>query len=252
MIKLLNLLPTSFYHDPFSGELQEGLIRTVPIDQAMEIVERKVEEYPELDLLNDGNTIILGFKPTYSSDQFSKYATGALGDPKISEVLLLANNLGYFPSVVKYELNNKAEQYTQKYNPAKFRDLILNEQPTYLIFEFEAKYDPIVEVPRFVYHITADKNIDKIKKIGLTPKTQGKRSTHPERIYVSLSKKDSDFLFNRLKYHFGKGQGIELVIDTATLKQTFYEDPNFKGRGVYTYTNIPPQAIIEYNALGEN
>jgi hypothetical protein len=142
MIKLIDLLPVSIYRDPFSGELEEGLIRTVPIDQAMEVLEREVEDYPELDFLNDGNTIILGFKPTYPSDQFSKYTTGDLGDPKISKVLSLANNLGYFPSVVKYELDNKAEQYTGKYNPSEFRDLILKRRPTYLIFNFEAKYDP--------------------------------------------------------------------------------------------------------------
>ena len=251
MIKLIDLLPVSIYRDPFSGELEEGLIRTVPIDQAMEVLEREVEDYPELDFLNDGNTIILGFKPTYPSDQFSKYTTGDLGDPKISKVLSLANNLGYFPSVVKYELDNKAEQYTGKYNPSEFRDLILKRRPTYLIFNFEAKYDPIVKVPRYVYHLTADKNIPKIKEIGLTPKTQGKRSTHPERIYVSLSKKDSDFLFRNLKAYFGKGKGVELVIDTTDLNQTFYQDPNFKGQGVYTYANIPPQAIVEYNRLEE-
>lgn len=251
MIKLVDLLPVSIYYDPFSGELQEGLIRTVAIDQAMEILEREVKNYPELDLLNDSSTIILGFKPNYPSDQSSKYTTGNLVDPKIAKVLSLTNNLGYFPSIVKYELNNKAEQHTEKYNPVKFRDLILNQQPTYLIFFFEAKYDPIVKVPRYVYHITADRNIGKIKKIGLTPKTQGKRSTHPERIYVSLSKKDSDFLLNRLKYYFGKGKGVELVIDTEALNQPFYEDPNFKDQGAYTYANIPPQAIIEYNLLDE-
>ena len=251
MIKLSDLIKGIIY-DPFTGDLQEGLIKTTPIEQAMEIMGREVKNYPELDFLNDGNTLILGFKPSYPSETSSKYSTGTLYDPKISKVLTLANNLGYFPSIVKYELNNQLEQYQKKYTPSSFRDLILNEQPTYLIFFFEAKYDPIVEIPQYVYHITDQKFIDKVKQIGLTPKTLGKRSAHPERIYVSLSKKDSDFLFKGLKQHIGKNKGIELTIDTSKLKDPFYEDPNFKGQGVYTHQNIPPSAIVKYENIKED
>jgi hypothetical protein len=251
MIKLKDLIKGGIY-DPFTGDLQEGLIRTVSIEQAMEVIEREVQDYPELDFLNDGNTIILGFKPTYPSDQSSKYSSATLSDPRISKVLTLANNLGYFPSIIKYELDNKLEQYTQKYQPSTFRDLILNGKPTYLVFDFEAKYDPEIEVPQYVYHITTAKFVNKIKQIGLTPKTLEKRSAHPERIYVSLSKKDSDFLFRGLKQHFGKNQGVELTIDTSLLKDPFYEDPNFKGKGVYTYQNISPQAIVQYTPIEEN
>jgi len=250
MIKLKDLI-RGIVFDPFTGDLQEGLTRTVPIEQAMEVLGREVENYPELDFLNDGNNIILGFKPTYATEQSSKYSTGTLYDPKISKVIQLANNLGYFPSVVKYELDNKLEKYTQKYQPSTFRDLVVGKQPTYLIFSFEAKYDPEVELPKYVYHITTTKFVDKIKQIGLTPKTLEKRSAHPERIYVSLSKKDSDFLFRGLKQHFGKNQGVELTIDTSLLKGTFYEDPNFKGQGAYTYQNIPPQAIVGYTPIKE-
>lgn len=251
MIKLTDLLK-GILRDPFTGDLQEGLIKTIPIKQAMKFMGREVEDYPELDFLNDGSTIILGFKPSYPSDQDSKYSTGVVYDTKITKILTLANNLGYFPSIIKYELNNQAEQYTKKYSPPSFRNLILNEEPTYLIFFFEAKYDPLVEVPQYVYHLTTNRFIDKIKQIGLTPKTLSKRSAHPERIYVSLTKKDSDFLFKGLKQHFGKNQGIELTIDTSQLKGPFYEDPNFKLQGVYTYQNIPSSAIVKYSTIGEN
>lgn len=266
MIKLKDLI-TGIVFDPFTGDLQEGLTRTVPIEQAMEVLGREVENYPELDFLNDGNTIIVGFKPTYATEQSSKYSTGTLYDPKISKVIQLTNNLGYFPSVVYYKLNNpnqqkpkstlfpslndNNQQYSMKYNSSKFRELVSNEQPPYLKFFFEAKYDPEVEIPKYVYHTTTTRFVDKIKQIGLTPKTLEKRSAHPERIYVSLSKKDSDLLFKGLKQHFGKNQGVELTIDTSLLKGTFYEDPNFKGQGAYTYQNIPPQAIVGYTPIKE-
>ena len=65
------------------------------------------------------------------------------------------------------------------------------------------------------------------------------------------TKKDSDFLLRGLKQHFGKNQGIELTIDTSQLKDPFYEDPNFKNQGVYTYQNIPPSAIVKYTPIEE-
>ena len=133
MIKLSDLLRGILY-DPFTGDLQEGLTKTIPIGQAMEIMGREVENYPELDFINDSNSIILGFKPTYPSDLSSKYSTGTLYDPKIAKILTLANNLGYFPSMLKYELNNQAEQYTKKYTPSFFRNLIST------IFKFQAPH----------------------------------------------------------------------------------------------------------------
>jgi hypothetical protein len=250
MIKLIDILKGVF-HDPFTGELSEGLIKTVEVDKAFEIIHKQFSNLPEADIVQDNKNIILGFAPNYLNDDLENYV-GTYPDPNISNILTLLNNLGYFPASVEYELNNRAEQYKMKYSPSMFRELISDKQPTYLIFTFEAKYDPVVEVPRYLYHITDSKYLDKIKQIGLKPRALNKRSAHESRIYFSLDKKSSDYLWDKLKLHMGPGKGILLTIDTTNLEVTFYNDPNFDKLGVYTYSNIPPSSIIKYEPIIEN
>ena len=105
-MKLIEILK-GILRDPFSGEIYEGLIKTTELSQAMSILSRQLSNYPELDLVDDPRTneIIVGFKPEYLDSKSSKY-TDQIYDPKISNLLKLVNNLGYFPSIVKFELNN--------------------------------------------------------------------------------------------------------------------------------------------------
>jgi hypothetical protein len=248
-MKLIEILK-GILRDPFSGEIYEGLIKTTPLSQSMDILNRQLQDYPELDLVDDPKSgeIIIGFKPQYTDYKISKYS-GQTYDPKISKLLQLLNSLGYFPSIVKYELNNQLEQYSKKYSPKEFRRLIDEDEPTYLIFVFEPKFDPTMTPPQYIYHITDVKFLDSIKSIGLKPKTLNKRSSHPERIYFSLSRDANNTLWKNMKYHYGKENGILLTIDTTKLDNTFYNDPNFKDLGIYTYGNIPPSSIIKYESI---
>ena len=52
-----------------------------------------------------------------------------------------------------------------------------------------------------------------------------------------------------MKYHYGKNDGILLTIFTSDLNNVFYNDPNFSGKGIYTYGNIPPSNIIKYELI---
>jgi hypothetical protein len=52
-----------------------------------------------------------------------------------------------------------------------------------------------------------------------------------------------------MKYHIKNG--VLLTIDTTSLNNTFYNDPNFKNLGIYTYGNIPPSSIINYEPITE-
>jgi hypothetical protein len=216
----------------------------------MDILTRQLQNYPELDLVDNPKSgeIIVGFKPQYLNSKSSRY-TDQTYDPKISNLLKLVNNLGYFPSFVKFELNNQMEQYDMRYNSKNFRQLMDEQEPTYLIFVFEPKYDDVVTPPKYIYHITNAKFVDNIKTIGLKPKTLNKISSHPERIYFSLSRDANNTLWRNMKYHYGKENGILLTIDTTKLDNTFYNDPNFKDLGVYTYGNIPPSSIIKYEPI---
>ena len=147
--------------------------------------------------------------------------------------------------------NDKGADSTGKYTPTFFKDVIINKKPKSILLQFEAKYDAIIDIPKYVYHITSADNISKIKKIGLTPRTQSKISTHPDRIYVSLNEEYSAEIYWQIRGIFRNRTGVELVIDTNQLNQSFYEDPNFQTMGVYTYKNIPPQAIVQYRAIEE-
>jgi len=232
MIKFLDIL----------NKINEGLIKTTPVDQAIKIINKGVDDFKNINLYNEGGMIFLEFEPEYISDTFDF--------SKINKVLTLVNNLGYFPSMLTY-FNDKGADSTEKYTPTFFKDVIINKKPKSILFQFEAKYDAIIDVPKYVYHITSADNISKIKKIGLTPRTQSKISTHPDRIYVSLNEEYSDEIYWQIRGTFRNRTGIELVIDTSQLDQSFYEDPNFQTMGVYTYKNIPPQAIVQYRAIEE-
>jgi hypothetical protein len=241
MIKLIDILndKTVNFH---TKKLHEGLIKTTPTDQAIKIISKEVSYLKNVDIFNEGSYIFLEFEPQYLSDTFDF--------SNIHKVLILANNLGYFVSMFTY-INDKGADTTEKYTSSSFKNIIINKKPKVIILQFESKYDSIVDIPRYVYHITSADNINKIKRIGLTPRTQSKLSNHPERIYVSLDEENSSEMYWEVRGFFRNKTGIELVIDTNQLNQPFYDDPNFQDSGVYTYKNIPPQAIVQYRAIKE-
>ena len=73
-MKLIEILK-GVLRDPFNGEIYEGLIKTIELPQAMDILSRQLNGYPELDLVDDPRTneIIVGFKPEYLDIKYSRY-----------------------------------------------------------------------------------------------------------------------------------------------------------------------------------
>lgn len=149
---------------------------------------------------------------------------------------------GYFPA---YIIGDKK---SIKYSKDKL-DILLKENSIYLKIKYEAKYDTeIINQPDHLYHLCPDISYKKIEIMGLTPKTQSKISTHPERIYLlepCSNDEMEDIAFelwekhkNRylIKYYY------MLLIDLEKLKIHLYKDPNFlmTNGGVWTYENIPP------------
>lgn len=248
MIKLIELLK-GIIRDPFTGEIYEGLIKTVDIDKATEIITKQFGNLPGADIVNSDKEIKIGFEPQYSDLTVDKYSSTQLYDQNISKIIQLTNNLGYFPSVFGYEKNNKIK--TEKYSSSKLKQVMDEVEPEFLLLVFEKKYDEVIGAPKFVYHITDEKYLNKIKSTGLTPKTKSKLATHPERIYVALDKEDALDLWGKMKTFISSGKGVLLTIDTEKLDNTFYNDPNFQNKGVYTYNNIPPQSIINIEPIKE-
>lgn len=122
----------------------------------------------------------------------------------------------------------------------------------YLQIGFEKIHDNEINIPfKKIYHVTKRENKIKIDKIGLVPKQKNKKTYHLERIYFFTE----DFgekgfyqvakqLFDNQESNFGY---IVYEIDTNKLKNVdFHYDVNTK-HGIYTTSNIPPEAMkIKY------
>lgn len=229
--------------------VQEGLIKTVPIRKAMILLDRYIKRIsPEtISYMESHINSITGLSTAnegFTSILLKVYPDQSFID-NIDKILVMINNLGYYISLVN------GDKYTPQVLKNTLTHAMLNDSEIYIIIE--QKYD--IELDRSslgdtLYHITSPAVVDKILRIGLTPKTRSKIANHPGRIYLtndlktikSLADKFDDFLH-------GNGTVI-LKIDISKIspKAKFYRDPNFTtdaaaDTGFYTYTNIPPNAI---------
>ena len=101
------------------------------------------------------------------------------------------------------------------------------------------------------YHLTPDIYLDSIKKEGLTPRTESKLSTHPERIYLYLNPSSSlktlaGDLWHASTYKDKVSKYHILEIDLSQLPHhKFYNDSSSSLSYIAIYTNqsIPPSAI---------
>lgn len=95
-----------------------------------------------------------------------------------------------------------------------------------------------------LYHITANKYVPKILKIGLAPKHLNKQCFHPARIYFSGSDASKKSLINLGKQLHPNGNFTILKIDLSKMpkktKLKFYMDPAYAKVGVFTCENISP------------
>lgn len=112
-----------------------------------------------------------------------------------------------------------------------------------LIFIYESKFDKLnINKIDTLYHITNRDNINKIEKQGLVPKSQSKRSIHPERIYLGISKEE---LLENPIYDM-VGIPVLYEIDNSDLNLKLHYDVNMKN-AVYTTDSIPPSNIKRVN-----
>jgi hypothetical protein len=234
--------------------LNESLIRTYPISSTISGLLRKWD--------------FLKFKKQYS--KFGEANTiciicesNKIDEDLISGIFKLANYYGWFISL--YEAYDKNKREIFQLGKTISVEKILNslkefDKVKYIEINLEAKYDIELDMkfaPEFLYHITNSKYIEKIRTIGLVPKTHSKLANHPERIYLAISEEVvRNILIKQLKYAANKnkqdidirtGKEVEWFLITISVKdlpqvQRFFRDPNYDN-GIYTLTNIRPQSI---------
>ena len=228
-MKLLKILLSTYKYE-YKLNLKEGLIKTTELGKTVSILKK---QFP--DWLFASNT-----------DGFNIYLENCTKE-QLDKLIQLTNNLGWFPSYIR------SDSYTGKYNYKIFEKSFKTGNTVECNVEFEAKYDFVIEkIPTLLYHVTPKQNLDKIKQVGLIPKSRSKASYHPERVYLTKNISDCKKLTNMFYKKTGIKEWSIIEIDTSKIPGDYfrlYEDPNFRTRGYYTLNNIPPISIEEVDEV---
>lgn len=233
-MKLLQILIEK-YRDQYELNLKESLTKTYEINQSIKSIARTLESK---GLKNNHD---------YKIDKDGNSFELVMLDPnKIdfeNDVVKLANNLGWFPSFLTVR-----NGYSGKWDPKQIPNPI--DPRSGIQVRFEAKYDEQsgFKVPKLMYHVTTNQKYEKIKRIGLVPKSDSKKSVHPERIYLAADLESAKDILEMFQYMTNKPQSeyAILQINTDSIPGDYfriYKDPNYEDRGYYTMNNIPPYAI---------
>ncbi len=153
-------------------------------------------------------------------------------NPAIGKDLLkVINSIGYFvASAGSFEDKIKDKN--------KIDDYIINSKEIFI--SIEPNFDDKVDFDgEYLYHATDRRNLDKIFKSGLIPKSKNTRSFYPERIYLSPNIEYMKAIGTQLSSDKG-GDYVFLKIKNTGL--SLYKDVRFSG-GFYTYDNISPKNI---------
>jgi hypothetical protein len=156
--------------------------------------------------------------------------------PEITNDLLhLIETIGYFVSIVNLSMDKPGHLEDK----SKIRETLLSQQK--ISIAIEPYYDTKVDFDgEYLYHTTDKKNLDKILRLGLVPKSKNTRSFYPERIYLSPNREWMDSIRGQLNLD-KKGDYVDLEIQNFN-GLSLYRDVRFKG-GFYTYDNIHPKYI---------
>jgi len=230
MDKLKLFLKT--HKEEFTLNIREGLIKTTNRGKSIDILKKKFPQIKWVLATNNNSFNLVSTKLNFDLEEVIKYI----------------NNLGWFPSVMSYK-----DKENNQYRNLKFDLQVLEnwfENLKWLVINFEAKYDFKIE-KKFdtLYHITPLKNYEKIKKIGLSPKSRSKKSYHPERVYLGKNIEDTIELGDLFYQTTGENEWVLLEVKVENLPYIkFYQDPNFSP-GLYTLNNIPPSNIKKIKTL---
>lgn len=156
-------------------------------------------------------------------------------DPETAkELLKLIESMGYFVSYIS--TGERGESLQDK---KLIEDTLTKAER--ISIGIEPYYDEKVSFEgEYLYHTTDKRNIDKIKKFGLVPKSKNTRSFYPERIYLSPNEIWMETIKNQLSSD-KSGEYVNMRIKNFK-GLNLYKDLRFKG-GFFTYDNISPEHI---------
>ncbi len=182
-------------------------------------------------------------------DEHGKIQADVINFPEkiINLFLDEVNNLGYFTSeIVAVNKENPNYAESEKFSKENFLKFFNNKgQFKHIFLNFEAKFDvEISKYPEYLYHVCRKKNLEKILRIGLAPRTKSKLSNHPDRIYFTDSLEGAQTIKNRFEKLFPDEYKILKIEPKRVHQLRLFKDPNSKELGgLYTLHNISPTAI---------
>ena len=230
--------------------------------------------YNYVDILNEGLIMTQNYN-TF----IDKLSTLNLID---YDAYILDTNNNYLTKIIEcifiydeyMNRENDIKQYIDKmgyFISDSYVDTVLSQYGQIIHIQIEPKF--IIEATdeiykqNYLYHITLGVKYDKIKNIGLIPKSYCKKVYHPDRIYfyykeldnfnfknqaISLYKTEDDYIDNVKKYITDKGLEIVILkIDLSKynkLKYRFFYDPN-QMLSVFTYEVIHPDCVSFYKSF---
>lgn len=216
--------------------INEFVSKTIPASKTIEEFNKRFKGFSKLKVDDDFDDDEGSIKLILSPDDYDKF----------EEINKFLDSFGYFPAFIsepmpkKYSLNNLNTSF---------------EWGKKIHIRYESKYDTeIVNRENTYFHLIPDIYLEKVKLIGLTPRSKSKIANHPERIYLlNPDSMDEYEQIAQMLYEALPGDQQERIkkyyllgIDSNDIKDIkLYRDPNFPvGNGaVWTYQNIPPKYI---------
>lgn len=223
-------------------KLNEGLILSHPLQSTISVLEKMDFEIVLID-----------------DDKFrNRFIVELDGESDMSKLFKILVNVGWYASSVRS--SNIKNPKMQKYTQSNLNGFIQREGKVWVVIE--PKYDIEVDIREYkrLYHFTHKVYLDKIMEVGLTPKTQAKISTHPERVYLAFTEhaatKFGNKEINRTSKIPKKSNGkfdrperdlvgviLSIKVDSLPDFLKVYKDPNYYEEGCFTLNSIPPTAL---------
>lgn len=218
-----------------ANKIYEGLITSYPHTVVISQMKKIVGTGGTVGLYNDETVIRVILRQQVT-------------EQTIQQLLHFAETAGWVFASSVIAARNYDDDHRDYKDPTTIIKAVQSLSKPTVTLIFEAKFSTeisstITKKYKFLYHATPAQNVDKILKVGLTPKTRNKIANHPERIYLATTYED---LINELIPHLQQVTGIKqwaiFEIDTKIFESNtmrLFKDPAYP-LGVFTLTNIPP------------
>ena len=224
--------------------IYEGLISSTNIDLTMTHLEKWMVMTDKCKIMRQGDKITITFFENPNTEEIDNFEH-------------LLQTLGWFISAVSFRYPEDIRMFWEKYNRLEFLNSLIRGK--LLTIQLEPKFEPELSVYEYpiLYHLTLTSKIEKIKKIGLVPKSKEKISNHPDRIFMTSSLDSCKTIadrFHKLNKNTSKFTILKVNFKSSYDNNTsirLFQDPNFKD-GVFTLSNIPSKYLEIVDTINYN